>query len=531
MEREREFKVQPRCLEVRKRRMQQTIRLRKAKTEKIVKRHRDNLSCLADDCADVNIVDVVVDDYGDIGKGDKDDDDDDREDHEWIMEKFRECVVGITQDGFVGPKAKVFVESARLMLSSAENPPVHEAITSGIVYTFIQLMSPFVPLDLQLEATWAITNIVSTVESYPTKFVVDHGIVPLLLQQLDINDDDNDNCLKLKEQALWALGNIAAESLEIRDYILSLNAIPKILPFLHPQSGASDSMIAQAIFVASNLCMREPKPDLRLVGPLLTVIPALLYRSDTPQILLDTLWCISHLSEGSNPQFIAAILSSGIAPKVVNIAAISVSQQQQQQQQRIALKTIGNIIASDDDEATNILLSVGVLHTLFPYMSDDDNKHAADMTTRKEVCWILSNIAGGSCEQIKHIVEYPRLLESIFSNLQHGSFEIRRECVWIVANICNVPQHIETCITTHHCIELFVNFLNHVSTLQTESRSIVVILETIVNIFNSNIEHCAKFECAGGLAILEALETNHDDEMITEMVSKIVDDFFSDSFE
>lgn len=103
----------------------------------------------------------------------------------------------------------------RQILSREHNPPIDLVIQSGVIPTLVEFMKEDHPDMLQLEAAWALTNIASG-DSSQTRVVVEANAVPLFVQLL------YSQSLEVKEQAIWALGNVAGDSSDNRDYVFEL---------------------------------------------------------------------------------------------------------------------------------------------------------------------------------------------------------------------------------------------------------------------------------------------------------------------
>lgn len=402
----------------------------------------------------------------------------------------------------------------RKLLSIEKNPPIDQVIQSGAIAPLVVVLNSDPDPNNQFEAAWALTNVASgTTEQ--TQILLRNKGAEAFIGKINPNAPS-----LVKEQAVWAVGNIAGDSHACRDHLLHLGAMNLLLAETGEQ--VKTSLRRNVVWSISNLCRGKPAPPFENIAPAIPVLRDLLEASDT-NVITDACWALSYITDGDEDYKVNEILKAGVCQYVVRLLNHNVGSVQTP-----ALRVIGNIVTGDELQ-TQAAISCGCLPAL-KIMLDTNTKKS----TKREVCWTISNITAGSQQQIQVVLE-TGVIDSLIQHMHEAEFDVKKEAAWAIANATSsgTPEQIAT-LVAKGCIGPLCELVS-----APDVRVVAVSLEGLENIlkngeiivqikgldanpFATAIEQC------NGLKNIEGL-VNHPSVPIYEKARNIIYHYFSDN--
>lgn len=369
----------------------------------------------------------------------------------------------------------------RKMVSNPTEAPLQEIIDANMIQVFLGLLSRSDVPRIQFEVLWSLTNFASG------KFVVtliEQGAVEIFVSLLL-----GQNTSEVKEQTIWALGNISGDKNEYRKRVVEAGAIIPLCEYLASLTDISET---NAIWCLANLVRgRVPSEEECLF--IIQVIVQILKTVEDDNLLVDTMWTLSYISDGGQ-ETIPDILELNCINHIVrglfseNSAQIVPT-----------LRTIGNFVTGTDEQ-TDYVLQSGFLETIRILMEHPEKE------IRKEVMWTLSNICAGTKSHVAELIEggiIDKLVEKVFKDTE----DVQKEAVWALSNCCaNSDPEIVFSIVESECIPAMCSWLN-----KEDVRTKIVILDGISKLLRvgeslNNKNFSDRVEECGGVDVIEELQ-------------------------
>ncbi|XP_071819594.1 importin subunit alpha-4-like [Apostichopus japonicus] len=399
------------------------------------------------------------------------------------------------------------VHCARKLLSRERDPPIQTVIDNGFLPKFVEFLSHNDDPDIQFEAAWALTNVASGTRKQ-TMDVVDQNAIPAFVNLLSSTHP------RVCEQAVWALGNIAGDGPKLRDQVIRHGVLNPLLALIQPATPTP--FLRNVTWTLSNLCRnKNPPPPLEVVTAALPQLKKLINCCDK-EVVADALWALSYLTDGSNERIAMVCEEPGIITRLVHMVQSSTLIVLTP-----ALRTIGNIVTGTDEQ-TQLIVDSGVLAYFGGLL--EHNK----ANVKKEACWALSNITAGPPPQIQSVID-AKLLPALVDVLANGDFKSQKEACWALSNLTTSGTLEQIILTVQNgCLPAICGILK-----AEDPKILVVAMEALANILAA-AKRLNQLEAAEemieeyhGVSRIEDLQ-QHKNEDVYKKAYQIIDEYFSE---
>lgn len=356
-------------------------------------------------------------------------------------------------------------------------------------------------VELQHEAAWCLTNVSAGNSEHA--MAVAKLAAPYLITFLSSNNHS------LQDQCAWALGNLAGDSPECRNLLHDQGIVAPLVKLLQSLCTA---VVQSSAFALSNMARDSAEITREIVeaGIIEMIPPFLNNRKENRGTLAEIAWILTYLT--TTGEHVPALIEKSILASVVELL-IKLANEDPQDVLVVTplLRCLGNICSGPDEYSLMAVDNPRLLHTLGMYLDSSINFIV------KETLWVFSNIVGEPT--IATSVAYGPLLEKITGKLTAGH-DIKLEALYVLNNMACHGQDACDYLLEHHVLQSVIPMLkSHDVELLNLSLGFCELILRMTEAGNNVFE---KYE---GVARLEGLEY-HSNMTISTKAHELLDTYF-----
>lgn len=400
------------------------------------------------------------------------------------------------------------VDQMRRLKRIIDDDNVIEFVQSPALARVIEYLASSDP-NIRFEAAGIVINVAAGPE------ICSEALIKLNTVQVLIQHVYNAS-LRVKNESIWALGNIAAGFPKGRDHMIQHGVIPALLtlfddPEKYTEGGQqyNQTLIRTTCWTLARIYSGEPRLSLEIIQPILPVFEWFIKNSNDMEIIIDTCTALSYVSYEHASNLIELACPNIIALLGRNNTRIISP----------ALRIIGNIIHGTD-EMTQRVVDCNVIHVLGSLLNNPDSY------IRLLSLWSISNIAAGTPRQKQALLQsgiMPRIIQCATNDLN----KVATEAVWVIVNILrNANAEIIHYMVENGCLGAFKERTN---LDDSDVETTIACLKAINHILETDKRYTEKIEESGLLYIM-----NHIldlavilDDTVEDLAEIIVDTYFN----
>ena len=334
------------------------------------------------------------------------------------------------------------MQEIRRELSKESNPPIEKVINSNIIPVLMQ-MSYQRNEKFAFEVCWILCNIASGT-SKQVEYLFNLNSLEFFLKIFD----SNPNNLELRDQIVWAVGNVSGDCNQFRDLINKSGLFDRILQYGYMIVAEGKSKhVANCMWAVSNFARGKPPPREEILAHLDDFFVLNLPRvADKNDVLQDMLWGMVYTTESIKrfDKYTESVL------KII----FDLIQTDNNKLELPLLRIIGNFVSNCNNSWCRIR-KFNCIQILMNYLNH------SKATLRKEVIWVFSNLVSETSEVVSEMINlqiYPKFLAMITSDTE----PIRNEIIWTISNSYMSSQESQAkALNQMNWIDVYMNSLEN----------------------------------------------------------------------
>ncbi|KAJ1958955.1 hypothetical protein GGI12_004593 [Dipsacomyces acuminosporus] len=334
------------------------------------------------------------------------------------------------------------MEALRNLSTKLEQPSeeLRKFVADGQCVNLLVAFLNGVDADEKLLSLWCLTNIAANESAIAEKALL---AAPYLITLISSDD------LELKNQATWALGNLAAEGENIREHLYANGALAPLVELA--DSTKDEKVLQTACFALSNMARRPNS----FFGELFAL--------NLPQIIANQLaafkgkqgcvtemaWVYAYLAASSSESQIDKLLATGAIDLLLDHASAI---ETPGASLIPIVRTLGNIVAGTDAQTHAVVSKKQFVPLLVKCIQSQSSR-----AVEKESLWVLSSVTACNKADIGAFVD-AGIVADLARIVETQNFDIRKEAAFSLLNIAIVGERLAD-LPNAQLLPAFVDFV------------------------------------------------------------------------
>ncbi|KAJ1663916.1 hypothetical protein IW140_003821 [Coemansia sp. RSA 1813] len=360
--------------------------------------------------------------------------------------------------------------------------------------------------DETAQALWCITNVAANESSQVSQCVLRTApnVVPLLAS----------GNVEIRNQAAWALGNLAAEGPDARDQLHANGALEALVRLAETET---DPEVLQTVWFAVSNMARTSSTCFDALFEL--QVPQLVVRKmeavgDNHACVAELAWVSAYLTAAGSTDRIDQFLETGAID-----AFLQHSTALDDAQLIPVVRTLGNIAAGTDAQTHQLVDKPGFLDLLARCIG-------SSRAVEKEALWVLSNVTAGRKDDVEAVVGYASLVDSLVRIVEMQNFDIKKEAAFSLLNIAIVGGNVGV-LPNARLVPEFVDFVRSQDEqlVRLGVQYIAVLFDQLPDRQGPDLVRSVD----GAIDALETLVAVTDCDETRSVVSTLIDGYYGDA--